>query len=472
MTISRIAIAACLLAGAAPAAAQSVDLRDIFSNQGFYRKNAILQGRGDVAFTADMWLLPGPADSTRMLVGVSLSNSSLRFKREGDVWRANYTVVAEVDPEDGSTFERSWDKSLDLASFDETLVPGELIVFQAEVPIAPGDYEVKVTVRDRNADQSGRVEKKLEVPAAGALRLTLVPLKLTRGEGDSLEYVVHPSHVFSAAPSRVEFLLAGEGAGEGAVVRAALHREPPAREDDEEEEELGDPLAVWSDTLAGGGEFTAFGAFETGEAFGEYRIVAELLDGAGGATARARTPLLIGGSASWIASHWKDALSLLQYEATEKELEILEDVDDPNQRIEAWTCFWRMRDPIPATVANEALLDYLGRVHTANENWTTALRPGYLSDRGRVYVTLGPPNDIETDPMPRDMQPFEVWTYLRGKEFQIVFVDRIGFNNFQLDTIGTYQREAAAIQRRRMSFLRDRAPQCPLLQPAYAEEDD
>ena len=62
-----IAAALALSTGVAvaPASAQEIDVSEIFSNQRFYQANDLLQAGGDVRFVADVWYLPGPADSTR-----------------------------------------------------------------------------------------------------------------------------------------------------------------------------------------------------------------------------------------------------------------------------------------------------------------------------------------------------------------------------------------------------------------------
>ena len=69
-------------------------------------------------------------------------------------------------------------------------------------------------------------------------------------------------------------------------------------------------------------------------------------------------------------------------------------------------------------------------------------------------------------PVPAGSSAYEVWTYHRYN-FQILFVDRIGFNNFQLESVDTYQRELSTVERRKHSFLEERAHVCPLLAPAY-----
>jgi GWxTD domain-containing protein len=454
---------------ATPAVGQELDLREIFTNRGFYEESGILQGAGDVEFVASVWLLPGPADSTRALIGVSLSNSDLEFKRAGDgPWRANYSVVAELDPEKGEAFEKRWDESVELASFDDALMTGETIVFQTEIPLAPGKYDLELTLVDQNAEESGRVQTELEAPVSSAPAVgEPVPLQALPTETGTGEYVVLPSHSFPSPPDRIEFMAVAEApTSSGPLVARARLVEKDGEKDGRE-------VASWSDTLSlmDGDRLVAFGALDGNDRYGEYALEVTLVDASGTELARARTPLLIAGSATWLAEHWKDALTLIQYEATDDEIEILEDIVDPNERVEAWSCFWRMRDPVPATAINEAMQEYLGRIQSANDTWKSALRSGFLSDRGRVFVTLGPPDDITSDPFPRESAPFEVWTYYSGgRQFQLLFVDRIGFNNYQLDNLATYQRELAAVQRRKHPFLRDRAQLCPLLQPAFGEE--
>ena len=59
--------------------------------------------------------------------------------------------------------------------------------------------------------------------------------------------------------------------------------------------------------------------------------------------------------------------------------------------------FWRRRDPNPASKENEARLAYWQRVTEANSQFRESGRPGWLTDRGRIHILLGPPNDIQQD---------------------------------------------------------------------------
>lgn len=461
-------LAALLGLAASPAVSQDVDISQLFSNQSFYDEHDLLSATGDVRFIADVWYLPGPADSTRALIGVSLSNAALQFVRTDDGrWQAAYDVTASLDPDAGSgPVEKSWQQSVSVDTFDETLLTGETIVFQTDLELLPGEYDLELTVRDRNADHGSEVSGTLNVPSLPDARLALsepVLLRLYRPAADGTEYVVHPSHYYPSTPERIDFLAEASGASSsGAPYTLRVSLVPEG----EDEQPLG---AAWTDALTpdSAGILEAFGSLEKPEAqYGEFELTFELTDAAGNVVASESTPLMIAGSSAWIAANWEDALDLIRYEATEDEMEILEDIEDPASKLEAWACFWKIRDPVPATATNEALVGYFERIETANRTWRSALRPGYKSDRGRVYMTLGAPDEIIERPMPAGPVPFEIWRYY-DYNVEIRFVDRIGFNNYEIDNIGEYQSEASRLERRKLQFLQNRADECPLLAPAF-----
>jgi hypothetical protein len=73
------------------------------------------------------------------------------------------------------------------------------------------------------------------------------------------------------------------------------------------------------------------------------------------------------------------------------------------------------------------------RVEIANQRFTAMSRPGWKSDRGRVYLTYGEPSEIERFPNQTDSKPYEIWYYneLEGGVV-FVFADITGFSSYQL----------------------------------------
>jgi GWxTD domain-containing protein len=77
--------------------------------------------------------------------------------------------------------------------------------------------------------------------------------------------------------------------------------------------------------------------------------------------------------------------------------------------------------------------EFLRRVSSANLKFHGQGRVGWKSDRGRVYLLYGDPDDIERYPNALDSKPYEIWHYYHiesGVEFD--FVDRSGFGDYIL----------------------------------------
>lgn len=97
--------------------------------------------------------------------------------------------------------------------------------------------------------------------------------------------------------------------------------------------------------------------------------------------------------------------------------------------------FWERRDPTPGTPLNEFKEEYFQRIETATRLFKEGSTPGWLQDRGRVYITLGPPDNRETYPRGVDFygKPTEIWWY---GSFPIVFVDDNWSGNYQMTALG------------------------------------
>ena len=68
-------------------------------------------------------------------------------------------------------------------------------------------------------------------------------------------------------------------------------------------------------------------------------------------------------------------------------------------------------------------LKYLDLVKSANESFGTPSRPGYKTDRGRVYLQYGAPYDVVTSVNEPGSYPYEIWFYttLPDKQTNIGF---------------------------------------------------
>ena len=128
--------------------------------------------------------------------------------------------------------------------------------------------------------------------------------------------------------------------------------------------------------------------------------------------------------------------------------------EERDQFIEA---FWQRRDPTPDTEENEFKEEHYRRIAYANEHYAAGI-PGWKTDRGRIYIVFGPPDEIESHPSggsyERPMEegggetstfPFEQWRYRYlegiGQEVIIEFVDDCMCGNYEM-TIDRSRKDA------------------------------
>ncbi len=74
--------------------------------------------------------------------------------------------------------------------------------------------------------------------------------------------------------------------------------------------------------------------------------------------------------------------------------------------------FWLRRDPTPGTVENEMKEEHYRRIAYSNERFQGAGISGWKTDRGRLYILYGPPDEIESHPSGAPgVAPYEEWLY-------------------------------------------------------------
>ncbi len=123
------------------------------------------------------------------------------------------------------------------------------------------------------------------------------------------------------------------------------------------------------------------------------------------------------------------------YIATEQEKSAYRSLVSDEAREGFIESFWLRRDPTPDTLRNEFKDEHYRRIAYANERFRAKVA-GWRTDRGKTYITLGPPDEIEAHPSGvrrerppeegggiTETFPFEKWRY-RKLEMEIEFVDR------------------------------------------------
>ena len=95
--------------------------------------------------------------------------------------------------------------------------------------------------------------------------------------------------------------------------------------------------------------------------------------------------------------------------------------------------FWEKRDQNMETKVNEIKQEYEERVAHVNDIYGSIRKPGWKTDRGRVFIIYGKPDEIEYHPSEGATNPYEIWFYFQiqgGVRFY--FVDQLGYGRYEL----------------------------------------
>ena len=128
----------------------------------------------------------------------------------------------------------------------------------------------------------------------------------------------------------------------------------------------------------------------------------------------------------------KDWFNKVRYIITKEESHIFLDLPDAEKE-QFKEEFWARRDPDPNTEENEFKLEYYKRIDEADDLFISEGKPGWMTDRGRIWILFGPPLDRITHPMGYSSASRcqEVWYY---GNFPVVFVDNTCTGTYRLIT--------------------------------------
>ena len=406
----------------------ALDLANIYERAGFIAEGAPVPFIGSVGYFAT-----ARPDSTVALVALSMANRALSFLRGGDQYRGAYTVTLEVQRDSALVRRVEAREEVRVASFRETTRGDESLIFQQFLALAPGNYALRVTVRDEQTGRTGEHQTVLLVPSLAPPALS-TPVAVyearPRAALDSLPTLIanpRTTMVFGRDSLFQVYLEAyvppGSPAASAATVPVALLVR-------------GERGAAWTDTVAlplrGRLASDVVTVPVSPLGIGLSALVARRLDASPSDTVRA--PVMVSFGENIAVASFDQMLDYLRYFGMGERIRALRDTPREGQA-SAWAAFLRETDPVPGTPENEAIRDYFARLEVANERFRGEGLPGWLTDRGRVLIGLGEPDQIYEQGIADLSQRGRtmIWQYNRYRT-QLVFVDQTGFGRWRLTT--------------------------------------
>lgn len=449
---------------------------------------------GDIRFHARAVAYRQGTREARAEFTIRVPYREIRFLREGDLYTAKLRLTVEMwnasSKRAGYMQREAVLQSTDYSATVDSLL-GE--VYSLGLTAPPGKYTFRVLLEDMNVERMGLVYK--------------MKNQMKQGEVDGT--VDMGDWLFrNPALSGLEFAWSINGATEGSPFRKGPYDVQPQPSayfghfqdvvsvyyeiyDDLPRAE-GKQFTLSTHVMNADGDtvFTSMDSLRVTEGTawphalaidvsefvaGHYQMVLTFEDAAGTSLAQTQD----GFDVLWSLDSWgADAVDL--YEATASTLlpsdSLLIFRQLPMGEKERWIeRLWRGADPTPDTGENESRNEFRRRVSYANARYSVFER-GMFSDRGRVYIRYGEPDEVKIELIPvgesslghviqdtqiptatkqkisntqtgvADERPYEVWTYdSRGNELvqrfsshervaglKFIFVDDQGYGEYTL----------------------------------------
>ena len=395
-----------------------------------YDQMGLIAGPPHFPVVASLSTLAGPADSSYVLLSMSLPNSALRFQRESAGFYAEYTVSASFLKDSVTVGRLDRRETVRVGSFAETGRAEESVVFQQLVAVPPGRYQVQLLTADVHSSRNFRVTDTVDVPAygAGAARLSS-PLLVYRAEGRAARterpfLISNPRHAVPYGGEAPRIYLESYGMSpEQSLTMRVVDQEG---------------TTVWTAnaTLVQGDSSIRYGVVEVpASSLPLGRFWVEVSEQG---REPLRTPLVLTISDQWMVANFDEVIDFLRYIAYPEELDSLR-AGSPAERRARWEAFWARRDPLPVTELNEYRDEFFQRVRYATEAFREpGGMAGWDTDRGEVYIVLGPPDHAQERYIGvsnMSGQPnAEEWLYSAapGGRLSLLFLDRGGFGRYEL----------------------------------------
>ncbi|OQX86454.1 hypothetical protein B6D60_06305, partial [candidate division KSB1 bacterium 4484_87] len=391
-------------------------------------------------FYVDQASFKGDADGINSYLEVYISIPSYQFKyqQKGKFYLAGYEIAVTLfDKSNKQITEKKWQgiTKVDSLKQAEELTTIEVAAFM----VPPADYRGVIQITDLNSFSAGQAEIPVAVKSFAGDSLVLSTIQFARSiqkianlnkfTKNNIEIIPNPSRAFGIESPFVFFY--------AEIYNIAHNEDKPTQlvrgyylidnhgDTLKSEEKKISPHAessVWA------GKINILDVIS-----GTYDLYLSISDPATGVRAVQKADL-------WINNPYK-VLSYQQYRKEdieefkaqiyyiidESERKFFDELETPAQ-INYINNFWKNIDP-------EFRTEHLKRFYIAQQRFGSPTLPGWKTDRGRVYIMYGPPDDVERQPASLSTRAFEIWYYehMKGQALvQFVFADLGIQGNYQL----------------------------------------
>ncbi len=400
------------------------------------------KAKGDIDFTVDLLRFRNPMGRNLVQVSYDLPYRQLSpAAREEGGHKVAFAVRVKVKSLDTeSVQEDSWMSHGLVRASEETGPEKASGLDQFEIELGGGNYELTVTITDSVSGKSGSAKGKIALPSLGedlilsdlqlatSVEIDTVGSNFTRG---NVKAIPNPNRLFGGNMPFVYvrfeiYNMQYDSASPGAYATTYSVLD-----------QSGTPVTTLptSENRKGGRTGVEISAVNVlGLKPGKYVFKVEVRDVETSQVAsstsrfevsvlrRSRPPM-----SEW-AEEYFSRIDLLVGQDTLRFMKSL----SPEGQEEFLMDFWLRRDPTPGTPVNEYFDAFAMRIREADKKFRSGFEKGVDSDRGRIYIKYGNPDDMEYHPQDPDYPAHEDWFYYKEGGIQFIFSDISGIGKYEL----------------------------------------
>ncbi|MBT3229254.1 MAG: GWxTD domain-containing protein [Candidatus Marinimicrobia bacterium] len=353
-------------------------------------------------------------------------------------------VQGDAVPYDPDQWTRIY-RAPDRASIEKLSWVPDISKFYVE----PGDYILQVDIVDVHSQKQQTIRKPVSLELFSTNELSISDITIAsqvveaKAENEFTKYgydvVPNAQRTFTAGAPMMYYFI--EAYGLSGTDNYGVHAQVLSLNGD-----LVKDFPVRTKKMPGTSVVEWGGVNTAGLGSGIYKLSVDITDGSSKITANQKRTFYIlrdtgakqekaevkdeyaGLSASQVNDIFKVASIIMD----KKEKRLYTKSDDVGKR-NVLTSFWARRDPNPETSINEFKQEFYKRVQIANRDFGSDTMDGWSTDRGRILIKYGIPNDVERQQSSLGQRPWLSWQYydIEGG-IRFIFIDRTGYGNFQL----------------------------------------
>lgn len=407
-----------------------------------FAQNIPAASKGTIQFYVDYSCFKGVENKSVVEIYLMLYADQLKYTQIRNNSKAVYKVSAIVkDSTGGKTKEQTWTTEVEQSS-DSTELKNYVVYDQWRTDLIPGEYVITLNVEDINGEASGIVETKLNIPNLKSYDLLLSQIEFVNSVQTDQEKSVfnkgsnriipNPSRRYGVLNPTLYFYYEIYNISQIHNGNILINYSIVDKND-----KLVKKYPEITKEKNSANTALIYGVDVTKIPTGIYEIKINVKDTVSNKEAEtekyfevvqldyvSKNPVLSEEQAEIAADQ-------IKYFATPRELNLYNRLDLTG-KAQFLIRFWNEKDPTPGTKKNEFLDEVKQRFQYANENYGTGKIHGWKTDRGRVLIKYGKPDEIENHHFETGTVPYEIWTYNEQKKFQFVFADLQNNGNFVL----------------------------------------